>query len=209
MYFKTPTLLDFGQFLLSSDNYEVRIAIVKEFYFDFYIRTTLGVKEVLQSSKFSTSIFWRFIILHHSHSLKMCFRKKCVLEVHRMRACHAAGPGSIPGRDRFPEWGFFGVFPHLSDKCQETLGPQGPRISFGRRHHHSIFALLGWLSVCLVCIVFRVCAVTEVAPELGWSLIRGGPPCPCVVKKSMCLIHSLIPSPDRSWLRKARVAWVT
>ena len=27
--------------------------------------------------------------------------------------------------------------------CQETLGPQGPRISFGRRHHHSIFALLG------------------------------------------------------------------
>ena len=33
--------------------------------------------------------------------------------VHRMRACHAAGPGSIPGRDKFPGWGFFGVFPHL------------------------------------------------------------------------------------------------
>ena len=30
-----------------------------------------------------------------------------------MRACHAAGPGSIPGRDKFPGWGFFGVFPHL------------------------------------------------------------------------------------------------
>ena len=30
-----------------------------------------------------------------------------------MRACHAAGPGSIPGRERFPGWGFFGVFPHL------------------------------------------------------------------------------------------------
>ena len=27
-----------------------------------------------------------------------------------MRACHAAGPGSIPGRERFPGWGFF---PHL------------------------------------------------------------------------------------------------
>ena len=23
-----------------------------------------------------------------------------------MRACHAAGPGSIPGRDKFPVWGF-------------------------------------------------------------------------------------------------------
>ena len=30
-----------------------------------------------------------------------------------MRACHAAGPGSIPGRDKFPGWVFFGVFPHL------------------------------------------------------------------------------------------------
>ena len=70
--------------------------------------------------------------------------------------------------------------------CQETFGPQGPRISFGRRNHHSIFALLEWLSVCLVCTVFRVCAVSEVAPALGWSLIRGGPPCPCVVKKVLC-----------------------
>ena len=25
---------------------------------------------------------------------------------------------------------FFGVFPHLLDKCQEALDPQGPRISF-------------------------------------------------------------------------------
>ena len=30
-----------------------------------------------------------------------------------MRACQAAGPGSIPGRDKFPGWGIFGVFPHL------------------------------------------------------------------------------------------------
>ena len=42
-----------------------------------------------------------------------------IIIVHRcgasgsMRAYHAAGPGSIPGRDRFPGWGFFGVFPHL------------------------------------------------------------------------------------------------
>ena len=30
-----------------------------------------------------------------------------------MRACHEAGPGSIPGRDKFPGWGFFGGFPDL------------------------------------------------------------------------------------------------
>ena len=30
-----------------------------------------------------------------------------------MRACHAAGPGSISGRDKFLGWGFFGVFPPL------------------------------------------------------------------------------------------------
>ena len=30
-----------------------------------------------------------------------------------MRACHAAGQGSIPGRDKFPGWVFFEVFPHL------------------------------------------------------------------------------------------------
>ena len=44
----------------------------------FYFRATLGVKEVLQSSKkFDFDFLWLFI-LHHSH-LKMCFRKKmCV-----------------------------------------------------------------------------------------------------------------------------------
>ena len=51
-----------------------------------------------------------------------CFRRPwnlLFLSVHRcglggsMRTCHAAGPGSIPGRDKFPGWGFFGVFPHL------------------------------------------------------------------------------------------------
>ena len=40
--------------------------------------------------------------------------------------------------------GFLGeVFSGFFLTCQETLGPQGPRISFGRRNHHSIFVLLG------------------------------------------------------------------
>ena len=37
---------------------------------------------------------------------------------------------------------FFGVFPHLQDKCQETLGPHGPLISSGLHNHNFIFALL-------------------------------------------------------------------
>ena len=122
-----------------------------------------------------------------------------------MLACHAAGPGSIPVGTGFLGELFFGIFLHLSDKCQVTLGPQGPRISFGRRNHHSIFALLGWLSVCLVCIVFHVCAVAEVAPSLGWSLIRGGPPCPCVVKKvCMWSIVSFPPPTGRGSIRPGR-----
>ena len=45
--------------------------------------------------------------------------QKVINKVHRcgtgdsMCACQAAAPGSIPGRDKFPGWGFFGVFPHL------------------------------------------------------------------------------------------------
>ena len=35
-----------------------------------------------------------------------------------------------------------GVFSHLYDQCQEALGPQSPRISFGRHNHPFIFALL-------------------------------------------------------------------
>ena len=43
-----------------------------------------------------------------------------------MRTSHAAGQGSIPGRDKFPGRDFFGGFPHLLDKCQEAIGPLGP-----------------------------------------------------------------------------------
>ena len=46
-----------------------------------------------------------------------------------------------------------------------------------------ISALLEWMSEWMMCIVFNVRAVSEVAPALGWSLIRRGPPCPYVVKK--------------------------
>ena len=45
----------------------------------FYFRATLGVEEVLQLSKNSTSIFLKwFLILNHSHSLKCVLEKMCV-----------------------------------------------------------------------------------------------------------------------------------
>ena len=71
-----------------------------------------------------------------------------------------------------------------------------------------ISALLEWMSEWMVCIVFNVRVVSEVAPALSWSLIRGSSPCPCVIKKVLC-DPKLIPSPDRAWLCKAREAWVT
>ena len=47
-------------------------------------------------------------------------------------------------------------------------------------------------------------------PGIGLIPHPGRPPCPCVVKK-VCrpCDPNLISSPDRSWLCKARVAWVT
>ena len=91
-----------------------------------------------------------------------------------MGACHATGPGSIPGRDKFPVWGFFsGFFLTCKKNVRKLLSQQGPLTSFGRHNQHLIFALLEWLSVCLVWIVFNFCAVSEVALAMSRSLIRG------------------------------------
>ena len=56
-----------------------------------------------------------------------------------MRACHAAGPGSIPDRDKFPGWGFFRGFSSPVRQISGSFRPQGPRISFGHHHPYSSF----------------------------------------------------------------------
>ena len=63
-----------------------------------------------------------------------------------MCAYHAAGLGLIPSRDKFPGWGFFGVFPHLSDKYQEALGPKVPEyhLAIIIIHNHSYQAPMPW-----------------------------------------------------------------
>ena len=55
----------------------------------------------------------------------------------------ACAPVTQRARVRSPVGTSFlaGVFPHLQDKFQEALGPQGPRISFGIHTHPSIITL--------------------------------------------------------------------
>ena len=105
-----------------------------------------------------------------------CYVHRCGISC----ACHAAGPGSFPDRDRFPGKGFFRCF---SSPVRQMSGnfrpPRSPNIIWPSSSFH--IRLVGMTE--LMCIVFHVCAVSEVAPALGWSLIRTGPPCPCVVKK--------------------------
>ena len=54
-------------------------------------------------------------------------------------------PVTQPARVRFPVGTSF-----LQNKCQEVLGPQVPRISFGRHNHPFIFALLEWMGAWMV-----------------------------------------------------------
>ena len=48
----------------------------------------------------------RFIFIFKLHKLHLNCVHRCGANG-SMRACHAVGPGSIPGRVRFPGWGFF------------------------------------------------------------------------------------------------------
>ena len=70
---------------------------------------------LMLTSEYSNS--GRYLLSVETCVFIVCLHSKKI--VHRcgtggtMRACHAAGPGSIPGRDKFPGLGFFGVFPHL------------------------------------------------------------------------------------------------
>ena len=67
------------------------------------------------------------------------------IEVHRcgpgvsMRACHAADPGSIPDRDKFPGWVFFRGFSSPVRQMSGSFRSQGLRILFGHHYHQSSF----------------------------------------------------------------------
>ena len=99
-----------------------------------------------------------------------------------MQACHAASPGSIPSRDKFPRWDFFRGFSSPIRQMSGNFKTIRSLISFGHHNHPFIFALWEWMVAWIVRIVFHVCGVSEVAPALSWCLIPGGPPCPYLVK---------------------------
>ena len=123
-----------------------------------------------------------------------------------MRACHAAGPGSIPGRDRFPGWVFFSEFSSPVRQMSGNFRPPNiiwqSKSSFHIRHVGMTECVLG--VYCLSCL----CCLGG-GPGIGLITNQGSPSMSLCGQKSMSVIHSLIPSPDRSWLCKARAAWVT
>ena len=61
----------------------------------------ISVVGIFRGTLYNYEIWGRVNIRHHVY--------RCGLGS-SMRACHAAGPGSIPGRDKFPGWGFFSCF---------------------------------------------------------------------------------------------------
>ena len=56
-----------------------------------------------------------------------------------MRVSHAAGPDSIPGRDKFPGRVLFRGFSSTVRQMSGSFRPQGPRISFGHHYHPPSF----------------------------------------------------------------------
>ena len=56
-----------------------------------------------------------------------------------MRTCHAAGPGSIPGRDKFPVWGFFRGFSSPLRQMSRNFRPRRSPDIIGQHNHKKSF----------------------------------------------------------------------
>ena len=111
-----------------------------------------------------------------------------------MRACHIAGPSSIPGFDKFPEWVFFWDFSWPVIQMSGMFRPHGfPNITRSITVILIIPALSEWMCERMVRTVFNFRVVSKVPSTLSYSLIRGGPPCPCTVKIECmwCKVNSL------------------
>ena len=67
-----------------------------------------------------------------------------------IRACQAAGPGSIPGRDKFPGWSFFrDLFLTCKTTVRKLSAHTVPRISFGHHNHPYHIRLVRMNECCL------------------------------------------------------------
>ena len=112
-----------------------------------------------------------------------------------MRACHAAGPGSIPGRDKFPGWGFFRGYSspvrQMSGSFRPPWFPEN-HLAIIIIHHHSLRGPMTWdvdaayhlkytyteaYSDCLWTNVFdlsKIPAICELFSRAGASFVRPG-----------------------------------
>ena len=62
-----------------------------------------------------------------------------------MRSCHAAGPGSILGRDKFPGWDFSGFFLTCKTNVGKLKAPKVPEYHLAIIiTHHSLRAPMTW-----------------------------------------------------------------
>ena len=129
------------------------------------------------------SQYWTVLFLA---TMNKCTELRKSLVTQRARVRSPVGTGFLGG--------FFGVFPHLWDKCQEALVPQGPR-----HNQHYIFAFLEWMGVWMVRIISCLCCL-GCGPGIDLITQTGRPSRSlCGQKKYVC-DPELIPSPDRSWL---------
>ena len=126
-----------------------------------------------------------------------------------MRACHTAGPGSIPGRDKFPGCGFSGIFLTCETNVRKLQAPRSPNIIWPSSSSSFHLRLVGMAECVLGVYCLSCLCCLGGGPGVGLIIHPGRPSMYLCGQKSMYVIHSLIPSPDRSWLCKARAAWVT
>ena len=114
-------------------------------------------------------VFYSFVYIQDF--LKTLFNLSFITcPVHRcgaggsMHASNVAGPGSIPVRTSFLGEVFSGFFLTCKTSATKLWAHKDTRTSFGHHNHPFIFTLLEWMGAWIVCIVFQVRVVSEVAP---------------------------------------------
>ena len=108
--------------------------------------------------------------------------------------------------------GFLGeVFRGFSSPVRQMSGnfrpPRSPNIIWSSSSFHIRLVGIPGCVLGVYCLSCSCCLGG--GPGIGLMTHPGRPSMSLCGQKSMYVIHSLIPSPDSSWLCKARVAWVT
>ena len=83
-----------------------------------------------------------------------------------MRVCHAAGPVRSPVGTSFLGEIFSGFFFTCKTNVRKLLAPMAPRISFGYQNHSSHIGFVR-MNKSMLCIIFNVHVVSEVAPAFS------------------------------------------